>query len=257
MNARRPARSNDNTTASLMNTHDSQSNGPLTACIVAGGDITPGDRVMATIRESDFIIAVDRGLNTCLELGITPTLCIGDFDSASDDAVQAARDRGWLLLEHPPEKAATDGELALDEAIARRAEKIRILGALTGQDRMDHGVANLLLLTRPDLSGIDTRLIDEYREAFVLNKGESAYVTGQRGDYVTLLPLSETGATVTSWGLKYDLLGIPLGFGSTRGVSNELAWRQANITVEEGLVLVLQERGPTQPSPAGGPDSSR
>ncbi len=225
-----------------MSTQNSQSNGPLTACIVAGGDITPGDRVMAALRESDIIIAADRGLNTCLELGITPTLCIGDFDSASEDALRTARERGWLLLEYPSEKAATDGELALDEAIARGAESIRVLGALTGIDRFDHGIANLLLLARDDLSGVDIRLIDEMREAFMIQKGEAATVGGQRGDYVTLLPLSETGATVTTWGLKYDLLGISLSYGLTRGVSNELAWQQANITVEEGRLLVLQER---------------
>lgn len=226
-----------------MSTQDSQSDRPLTACIVAGGDITPGGRVLAALRESDIIIAADRGLDICVELGITPTLCIGDFDSASGDAVRTARERGWLLLEHPPEKAATDGELALDEAIARGAGIIRVLGGFTGPDRPDHGAANLMLLGRPDLRGINVRLIDENHEAFVLRKGASASVTGNRGDYVTLLPLSETGATVTTWGLKYDLLGISLSYGSTRGVSNELAWRQATITVQEGRVLVMQERG--------------
>lgn len=225
-----------------MSTQDSSQSGPLTACIVAGGDITPGDRVMTVLRESDIIIAADRGLDICVELGITPTLCIGDFDSASDDAIRTARERGWPLVEYPSEKTATDGELALDEAMTRGAKRIRILGALTGLDRLDHGVANLLLSARPDLSGIDIRLLDENREAFVLRKGASASLTGQRGDYVTLLPLSETGAAVTTWGLKYDLLGISLGYGSTRGVSNELAWQQANITVEEGRLLVLQER---------------
>lgn len=226
-----------------MSTQDSVSNRTLTACIVAGGEVTPGDRVMAALWESDIIIAADRGLDVCVELDITPTLCIGDFDSVSDEAMRTARERGWQLLEYPSEKAATDGELALDEAITRGAKRIRILGALTGLDRLDHGVANLLLLTRADLSGIDIRLFDENREAFVLRKGESAPVSGQRGDYVTLLPLSDTGATVTTWGLKYDLLGITLSYGSTRGVSNELTWQQANITVEEGLVLAIQERG--------------
>ena len=232
-----------------MSTQESPSNGPLTACIVAGGDITAGDRVLATLRESDIIIAADRGLDTCLELDITPTLCLGDFDSASEDAIRTARERGWLLLEYPSEKAATDGELALDEAIARGAQRIRILGALTGQDRIDHGIANLLLLARDDLSRVDIRLIDEMREAFMIQKGESAAVAGQRGDYVTLLPLTETGATVTTWGLKYDLLGISLNYGATRGVSNELAWQQANITVEEGRVLVFQERTGTLLNP--------
>ena len=225
-----------------MTTHESQPNPPLTACIVAGGDITPGPRVMSILRESNLIIAADRGIDACLDLGITPTLCIGDFDSASDDAVQAARNRGWELVEHPPEKAATDGELALNEALARGATRIRILGALTGIDRFDHGVANLFLLARADLAGVDIRLIDEMREAFIVREGESATVTGERGDYVSLLPLSDTGAVVTTWGLKYDLLGIRLEYGATRGVSNELSWPQAEISVAEGQILLLHER---------------
>ena len=82
--------------------------------------------------------------------------------------------RGWELVEYPPEKAATDGELALDEALARGATRIRILGALTGIDRFDHGVANLFLLARDDLAGVDIRLIDEMREAFIVRQDESA-----------------------------------------------------------------------------------
>ena len=191
--------------------------------------------------ESDLIIAADRGIETCLDLGITPTFCIGDFDSASDDAVQTARERGWELVEYPADKAATDGELALDEALARGATRIRILGALTGIDRFDHGVANLLLLARADLAGVDIRLIDESREAFIVREGESATVTGERGDYVSLLPLSDTGAVVTTWGLKYDLLGIRLEYGATRGISNELSWQRGEITLSEGQILLLHE----------------
>ena len=197
---------------------------------------------MAALRQSDLIIAADRGLDTCLELNVTPTLCIGDFDSVSDEGMNAARARGWPIQEHPPEKNATDGELALDEAIARGAKMITILGALAGTDRVDHVAANLLLLARPDIKGIDIRLIDENRQAFILHAGAARTITGQRGDYVTLLPLSATGAAITTWGLKYDLLGIILRYGSTRGVSNELVWQEANIVVEEGHVLIMQER---------------
>ena len=196
---------------------------------------------MSVLRESDVIIAADRGIETCLDLGITPALCIGDFDSVSDDAVQTARERGWELVEYPAEKAATDGELALDEALARGAKRIRVLGALTGIDRFDHGVANLLLLARADLAGVDIRLIDESREAFIVRRGESAAVTGEKGDYVSLLPLSDTGAVVTTWGLKYDLLGVRLVYGATRGVSNELSWQRGEITVAEGQILLLHE----------------
>ncbi len=232
-----------------MVTHGSQPPPPGAACcIIAGGDIAVGPRVRSILDASSLIIAADRGISTCLALGVTPTLCIGDFDSAPDEDVAAARARGWDVRAYPAEKAATDGELALVEAAARGARKITVLGALTGPDRLDHGVANLLMAARPALSGIEVRLVDEAREALVIHAGNSAAVTGERGDYVTLLPLTEPDAVITTWGLKYDLLGIALEYGSTRGVSNELAWPRADISVARGRLLVLHERrGGVQP----------
>ena len=53
---------------------------------------------------------------------------------------------------------------------------------------------------------------------------------------MSLLPLSDTGAVVTTWGLKYDLLGVRLEYGATRGVSNELAWPGAEVSVAEGML---------------------
>ena len=90
--------------------------------------------------------------------------------SSDDGSSEQPANRGWELVEYPPEKAATDGELALNEALARGATRIRILGALTGIDRFDHGVANLFLLARDDLAGVDIRLIDEMREAFIVRQ---------------------------------------------------------------------------------------
>ena len=214
----------------------------VTACIVAGGRVTDGPRVRAILHDASFIIAADRGIRTCMDLDVTPRLCIGDFDSVSHDDLQRARALGWPIEEHPAEKAATDGELALDAAVRYGATKITILGALEGADRVDHAIANVLLLAREDLRRLDVRLVDEMREAFLIRGGEASAVTGDRGDFVSLLPLSGQDAVVSTWGLKYDLTGVSLAHGATRGMSNELVWRRAEIHVASGQLLVMQER---------------
>ena len=73
------------------------------------------------------------------------------------------------------------------------------------------------------------------RKAFLL-------LSGQRGDIVSLLPLTSVAEGVTTWGLKYDLSGITLKMGSTRGVSNELVWPEAQVGIATGMLVAFLER---------------
>jgi thiamine pyrophosphokinase len=119
---------------------------------------------------------------------------------------------------------------------------VTVFGALDGEDRLDHGFANLLLLGLPETEGVEVCLMDEYREARLLRARELVELHGARGDVVSLMPLTEPAAGVTTWGLKYELLGIPLHMGSTRGLSNELVWPHAQVQLADGRLLVLMER---------------
>ncbi len=214
----------------------------LRAAVVAGGHLRIGDRVRSALRAADFVIAADRGLEHCLELGLEPDLVVGDFDSVGAGALETARTNGWPIETHPAEKDATDGEIALREALTRGATTVTVFGALDGEDRLDHGFANLLLLGLPETERVRVRLMDEYREASLLRARELVELHGVRGDVVSLMPLTEPAAGVTTWGLKYELLGIPLHMGSTRGLSNELVWPHAQIQLADGRLLVLMER---------------
>lgn len=214
----------------------------LHAAVVAGGHLRIGDRVRTALQAADFVIAADRGLEHCLELGIEPDLVVGDFDSVGEDALETARTRGWPIETHPVEKDATDGEIALREALTRGAGMVTVFGALDGEDRLDHGFANILLLGLPETEGVQVSLMDEYREARLLRARELVELYGARGDVVSLMPLTEPAAGVTTWGLKYELLGVPLHMGSTRGLSNELVWPHAQIQLADGRLLVLMER---------------
>jgi thiamine pyrophosphokinase len=221
----------------------------LHVAIIAGGNLRAGSRVRVVLESADLVIAADRGLERCLELGVDPDLVVGDFDSVTDTALETARARGFPIETHPVEKDATDGEIALREALDRGANEVTLLGALDGEDRLDHGFANLLLLGLPETVGTQVRLLDEYRQASLLRAGDLVELHGNRGDIVSLMPLTEPAAGITTWGLKYDLLGIPLHMGSTRGISNELVWPHAQIQLAQGQLLVLMERQAGRESP--------
>ena len=80
--------------------------------------------------------------------------------------------------------------MALEEAVLRGAGEILLLGALG--DRLDHTLANILLLIPWSSRGIRVRLVDENHEAQVVTGPASFAVMGETGDTVSLLPITPT-----------------------------------------------------------------
>lgn len=70
----------------------------------------------------DAVIAVDGGFTSLADVGCAPDLAIGDFDSLGYVP------EGVEVLVFPPEKDASDMELALGEAVARGAVPWRSTG---------------------------------------------------------------------------------------------------------------------------------
>ena len=127
--------------------------------IVANGD--PPDRETAHryASHADLLLAADGGAHHALALDLVPHVVIGDLDSLTEDGQARLRSAGARFITHPKAKDETDLELALTYAIQQGAEEILILGALGG--RLDHTLANLLLLTNPSLEGVAVRIADE------------------------------------------------------------------------------------------------
>jgi thiamine pyrophosphokinase len=163
-----------------------------------------------------------------------------------DSLTNASRDglaaRGTRFVEHPRAKDETDLELALTYAIGQGAEEILILGALGG--RLDHTLANLLLLTLPSLKGVTVRIMDGHEEALLVRSGERVMLRGNPGDTVSLLPVGGDANGVTTRGLAWALAGDRLRFGFSRGVSNQMTAQEAEIGVKEGLLWVVHGPAP-------------
>lgn len=206
-----------------------------TVVVVTGGDpVDPAH--LRDLPVGALVIAADSGIEHALAIGLAIDVAVGDFDSVSAGALQAAVAGGATVERHPEAKDATDLELALDAALARGAARIHVLGGHGG--RLDHLLANAVLLASPRYAGV--HLVAQMGEARVTVVRQEATLTGRRGGLVTLLAVHGAALGVTTESLLYPLRGESLQPGSTRGVSNELTGAVATIRIEGGVLLAIQ-----------------
>lgn len=199
----------------------------------------PKDTVERWLQEDDVIVAADGGTQHVLTAGLRPHHVIGDLDSLSQRLREELAAQGTTFHPHPPAKDETDLELALLWAAEQAATRILILGALGG--RPDQTVANLLLLSMPELRGQDVRIVDGGWEIHLLRGGETLTLTGAPGDRFSLLPLGGDADGVHTEGARYPLENETLHFGPARGVSNVLEAEEVTITLERGQLWCFHE----------------
>lgn len=179
----------------------------------------------------DSVFAVDGGFASLTAAGCAPDLAIGDFDSLGYVP------KGVEVLAFPPEKDASDMELALGRAVARGADAVEVYGALGG--RLDHTLANLQLLASFAERGLAVTAVGEReRIAFVVGPGELRLPAARSG-IVSVFSLTDVSAGVVEEGLKYGLDGVALTNRTSWGLSNELVGASARIALESGTLAVF------------------
>jgi len=216
---------------------------PHKTIIFANGDPPTANDIARCWRPGDRIVAADGGARHALALGLTPQIVVGDMDSVDEETRRQLDRQKCRLVRHPAEKDETDLELALLLAADEGAAEIFILGALGG--RLDQLLANVLLLTLPQLDGLSVRLITDNQQAFVVRGGEQTAVAGQVGDTLSLIPLIGDAQGVYTQGLKWPLTGDTLRAGPARGVSNVIVAAPAHVQLARGLLLVVHSAAKT------------
>ena len=205
------------------------------AVIFAGGDPEP-PAVRTRLPDDRVVIAADSGLHTAAALGIQVDLIVGDLDSAAPEAMTRAIHGGATVERHPTDKDATDLELAIDAAVERGVERVILIGGAS-LDRIDHFMANALLLASPRFAALTIEWF--VQGAHVIPIRSSATIPGDLGDLVTLLAVGGPATGVTTRGLQWPLAGDTLEPGSTRGVSNVIDRPPVTVDVASGTVLAI------------------
>jgi len=210
----------------------------MRAVIFANGEFIDPQGTQNLLGSNDLVIAADGGAHHALAIGISPHVIIGDLDSLSTDDRSRLEAAGSRIISFSSRKDETDLELALGHAVRHGATEIIVLAALGG--RLDQTMANLMLLALPELSGLDTRIIEGLQTAFLIR--DEASIEGRPGDTVSLIPLGGDAVGVTAEGLEWPLHEDTLRFGLARGVSNVLTASQGRVRVRQGLLLCVVTR---------------
>lgn len=208
----------------------------MRAIIFANGLMGGWPENLDIFPDVDMIIAADGGLKHCSKKGIVPHLVIGDMDSADPHELAAMEEKGVRVHRFPVRKDETDLWLAVRAALDKKVDEIIILGALGG--RWDMTFSNVLLLTSPDLKQLETRILDGNQELFVLQGGQAARLFGDKGDLLSLMPLTAMVRGLTLTGFEYALNNETLDLGTTRGISNVFVEDNCSIELSHGKLLV-------------------
>ena len=206
--------------------------------IFVNGQFHQPEAVRALLCPDDYVIAVNGGTHHALSVEVVPHVIIGDLDSlglAEEARVKSVRAN---IFRFPSRKDETDLELALMHAIEKGANEILLFAALGG--RLDQSFGNVCLLTLPELQGIDVRIIEGNQMAFLIR--DSAQISGNPGDIVSILPIGGDAIGITNDGLEWPLDNATLPLGTTRGISNVLVGKQAHISVRQGMLLCVVTR---------------
>jgi thiamine pyrophosphokinase len=221
---------------------------PRSALVLAGGGPFHRPDVVRSGGPWQVVIAADSGLELASAFGVEVDLVVGDFDSVEPATLAAAEAAGTIIEHHRADKDATDLELAMAAAVRLGAERIVVAGG--HGDRLDHLLANVMLLAAPGWAHCIVEAHFGAADLVVVRPGRKVELHGRPGAYVSLLAVGGPVRGVHSEALAYPLRDDTLDVGQSRGVSNEFTAPVARVRIDDGvLVAVIPHARPTEEIP--------
>ncbi|MBN2410638.1 thiamine diphosphokinase [candidate division KSB1 bacterium] len=195
------------------------------------------------ISDDDKIICADGGTLYALQMGLVPDILVGDFDSLPVHVLQGMKNKNIVIEQFPEKKDKTDLELALQISERFDTDEVLILTALGG--RMDQYLSNILLLTRTDWKQKRIRIADGNQQGWILKGPDELILTGQKGDILSVIPISTQIDGLYLSGLEWSLTNEKIERGSTLTLSNNFKGNKATIKIKSGICLVvkIEKRG--------------
>ncbi|NMM92986.1 thiamine diphosphokinase [Bifidobacterium oedipodis] len=190
-----------------------------------------------------FVVAADGGYDHANELGVTPDVVIGDFDSIA----QLPDTTDTIAL--PAQKDETDMPQAVKIGWNHGIREFHLYGGLGG--RIDHSLANLQLLAGIAQHGGIGFLHGNGTVVTAIANGELTFAANQVAErrMVSVFAHSDHALGVTIRGLKYETQPVDWVNSHALGVSNEfLPGVASSISVREGTLII------TYPAEAPAPE---
>ena len=203
----------------------------MRAVIIAGGQIKDYTFIKSQLQPNDTIICADSGYIHAKEMGLSISVAVGDFDSLGFIP------KDTPVVAHPSDKNLTDTEIAIDYAREKGFTDFLLLAA-TGT-RYDHSLTNILLLKSFLSRGETAVIVDEHNKIMMTNY--RLQIKEAPGSIISLVPLEDCYGVCTK-NLLYPLNGDTLYVGKGLSVSNVMMGYNAEVSVKEGLLLIIVAR---------------
>ena len=182
------------------------------------------------------LIAADAGMAHAVALGLEPELWVGDFDSCAPTLLDKLSH--IPRHEYPSDKDATDGELAIADALKRGAYSLVLAGGLGGQ--ADHALQHYsqsIQLARQDMPVLITSGVEE---AWPLIPGIHL-IDVPAGSRISIVAFDDLTA-ITLENVKWPLQRRDVPFGSSLTLSN-VALGPVTVKLEGGHGMIFAYPG--------------
>lgn len=206
--------------------------------IICGGSMDNPQYLKRYTKDIDIVICADKGGLYAKKMGILPNLLLGDMDSIPQDILNEYKSNNVNMELFPSEKDMTDSEIAIWRAVSLGCTDLVIIGAVGS--RIDHSIANIFILQKLLEKGINATIVNENNEVVLIK--DKIEISAEEGYHLSLIPITQKVVGITTSGLKYKLNDGELEIGKSLGVSNEFESSVAQITIKDGLLLVIKAK---------------
>ena len=217
----------------------------MSRALVVGGSPNPisVERLLELVDISEFIVAVDKGMDICLEAGVNPHLFCGDGDSLSPISAEYLASHSDIeQVVYDPHKDDTDLSLALDE-VAKRGYTNTLVTSLLG-GRIDHQLAVIGVLKSQDT--LDIWWVEDDMIARLLSSDMTSIIQlTEECVHKTLSCIAlDDETSVTEVGTRWEADRLILDALSDKGVSNVVETNDAYVKIHSGKALVCINQAP-------------
>lgn len=188
------------------------------------------DKIDFKPSKNDIVIAADGGYDILNKLSLEADVLLGDFDSIEDMPFHKN------VVKYSSEKDDTDTFLAYKHAYERGYRTFVILGGIGG--RIDHTLANIITLSDIAENGGIGYLIGNDTIITSITDSKIEFPESLRGN-ISIFAHGKTAENLSIKGLKYSVDNISLSPSVTLGVSNEFIGDRAEVSVENGTLLII------------------
>lgn len=206
--------------------------------IIASGKIKDLGMLKKQIHLHDYTLCADGGIRYVYDMDLKVDAIIGDLDSVDNKFPEYIERNNIPIIRFSVEKDETDTELAIEHLIDKGCKEITLMGGIGS--RMDHSLANILLLKRIAQNNVFGKIIDE-KNTIILSKNYHR-ISRRENHYVSIIPITQQGVIVSLKGFYYPLEDNLIEFGATLGISNKVIEDEGEIFITEGEALIIESR---------------